>query len=56
MWNKVCAMPWCHGVGYSRCKQAVFEPCFRTIVLTLEEDLQSKRALLLGDFQCVNQD
>ena len=49
-------MPWFHGVGDFEVKTIFFEPCLRTIVVTVEEHLQSKRALLHGDFQCVTQD
>ena len=56
MGNKACAILWCHGVGNFEVKQAVFETCFRMIVVTVEERLQSKWTLLHGYFQCVNQD
>ena len=45
----------CHGVGDFEVTKAVFEPCLRAIVLTVEEHLQSKWALLHGDFRCINQ-
>ena len=35
---------------------AVFVPCFKTIVVTVEEHLQSKQPFFHRDFQCVHQD
>ena len=51
-------MPCRGGTGWaiSRCKQAFFETCLRTIVVTVEEHLQSKPVVLHGDFNYVNQD
>ena len=34
--NKACTTPWCHTVVHF---EVVFEPCFRTIVVTMEAHL-----------------
>ena len=57
MGNKACAMPWCHKVGDFKVKTSRFRHMFQDdcgLLTTVEEHLQSKRALLHGDFQCVN--
>ena len=55
--NKARAMPCRHRVGNCEVKRSRFGAMFFwMIVLTVEEHLQSKRAVLHGDFQCVNQE
>ena len=48
-------MPWCHTVVHFEVKISRFEPCFRTIVLTVVARLQSKGSFFNGDLQCVTQ-
>ena len=56
MGKKECAIPWCDGPGNLEVKTSSFGGIFRTIVVTVEEHLQSKRALLNGVFRCANKD
>ena len=54
--KKDCMMTGCHAVVHCEVRRAVFEPCFRTVVLTVEARIQTKQSFLHGDFQCVMQD
>ena len=56
VFNKACTTPWRHTMVHFEVKMSRFEQCFRTIVLTVEAHLQSKRSFLNGDLQCVMQD
>ena len=37
--NVACTMPWCHTVVHFEVKMSRFDPCFRTIVVTMEAHL-----------------
>ena len=56
VFNKACTTPWCHAMVHFEVKMCVFQPRFRTIAVTMEAHLQSKRSFFNGDFPCVTQD
>ena len=56
VFNKACTMPWRHTVVRFEAKTRHFEQCLETIIVNVEEHLQSKQAFFHGDFQCVKQD